>query len=128
MKVAVTLFALLVAAPCAAQDVAAGEVLYKQKCAACHQPTGKGVKGAFPALAGDALVLGDPALLSRMLLVGKGGMPTFKRLMTDQQIADVLSFVRSSFGNSAAPVLPDVVAAMRATLPASGGPTGPLGN
>jgi mono/diheme cytochrome c family protein len=127
MRYVATLFALLLAAPCAAQDVAAGATLYKQKCAACHQATGKGIKGSFPALAGDALVLGDPGPLSQRVLAGRGGMPTFKRSMTDQQIADVLSFVRSSFGNTAPPVSPDAVAATRATVP-GGGAQVPLGN
>lgn len=127
MKYVAALLALLVAAPCAAQDVAAGETLYRQKCAACHQATGKGIKGSFPALAGDALVLGDPVPLLQRVLAGRGGMPAFKRSMTDQQTADVLSFVRSSFGNSAPPVAPDAVAATRATMP-GGDPQAPLGN
>jgi mono/diheme cytochrome c family protein len=117
---------LLVASPCLAQDLAAGETLYRQKCAACHQPTGKGVKGAFPALAGDALVLGEPAPLVRMVLAGRGGMPTFKQSMNDQQIADVLSFVRSAFGNSAAKLAPEIVATTRETVP--GALQRPLGN
>lgn len=128
MKYAAAILLALVASPCVAQDKPAGETLYKQKCAACHQPTGLGVKGAFPALAGDAIVLGDPTPLAARVLAGRGGMPTFKQSLNDQQLADVLSFIRASFGNGAGPVAPDIVAAARATLAAAGAAQGPRGN
>ena len=59
-----------------AQAATPGETKFMDNCSACHQPTGKGVKGAFPALAGNPFVQGDPALLAVTVLNGRGGMPS----------------------------------------------------
>jgi mono/diheme cytochrome c family protein len=84
-------------------------------CMACHQGDGKGIAGQFPPLAGSEWVLGDTRVLARILLHGLGGpievagktydgpMPAWQRL-SDAQIAGVLTYIRSSFGNTAAPV------------------------
>lgn len=90
-------------------DVATGEGLFKQKCSACHQITGKGIKGAFPALAGNSFVQGDPQLVARTVLGGRGGMPSFAPLLEEQQIADILSYVRQAWGNSATPISAELV-------------------
>ncbi|MBP7651385.1 MAG: cytochrome c, partial [Phenylobacterium sp.] len=56
---------------CAAPAVAAdGKELYLDNCAACHQPTGKGIPGAFPALAGSKVAQGDPKEPITRLLKG----------------------------------------------------------
>ena len=78
--------------------------MFAQNCSACHQLTGKGIPGAFPALAGSKLVQGSAPPLAILVLNGRGGMPTFKAELTDEQIADILSYVRTSWGNKA-PVL-----------------------
>lgn len=90
-------------------NVAAGQALFAQKCAACHQITGKGIKGAFPALAGDPFVQGDPTLVARTVLGGRGGMPSFAALLSEQEIADIISYVRQAWGNSAGPLSADLV-------------------
>jgi mono/diheme cytochrome c family protein len=109
---------LLLATPALAQSPD-GQALFMANCAACHQPTGVGIKGAFPALAGDPFVKGDAELVIATVLQGRGGMPTFKADLDDGQIAAVLTYVRSAWGNGAAPVTPAAVADVRAKGPAA---------
>ena len=78
-----------------------GQTLFAENCSACHQLTGKGVPGAFPALAGDAFAQGPPEKVSALLLNGRGGMPSFRADLSDVQIAAVLTYVRSAWGNHA---------------------------
>jgi mono/diheme cytochrome c family protein len=111
-----TLASLLAATqPAAAQpDMAAdGAKLFAQNCSACHQLTGKGIPGAFPALDGDVLVQGPPKGPVTVLLNGRGGMPTFKGELSNAQIASVLTYVRSAWGNHAPAISPAVVAEVR---------------
>jgi cytochrome c6 len=86
---------------------------FTDNCAACHQEDGKGIPGAFPALAGDKFVLGTAAAPIGVVLEGRAGMPTFKADLTDEQIAAALTHVRTSWGNAASPVAPAQVAALR---------------
>ncbi len=109
------LLLLALEAPAAAQTDA--KTLYAQNCAACHQETGLGIKGAFPALAKDPLILGPPAAAAAVVLNGRGGMPAFGPELDDPTIAAILSYVRASFGNAAPPLAPAMVASVR-----SGGP------
>lgn len=106
---------LLSAGPGLAEPAAqaAGAQVFADSCAACHQAKGEGVKGAFPALAGNAFVQGDAKALASTVLQGRGGMPSFSGDLNDDQLAQVLSFIRSSWGNKADAVTPDVVAAAR---------------
>lgn len=113
------------AAPSQAAD---GKALFAKNCAACHQATGKGIPGAFPALAGNSFVQGAPAEVSTVLLKGRGGMPDFSGSLDDAEIAQVLSYVRSSWGNAAAPLSPDEVAAQRASLGVAPATHGRFGN
>lgn len=99
-----------------------GAPIFAANCAACHQPTGKGIPGAFPALAGDKFVVGDPAKPVTVLLNGRGGMPTFRDVLDDGQIAGVLSYVRSTWGNKAPPVDPKLVTRLRGTKTAAAKP------
>lgn len=91
-----------------------GGALFAQNCAACHQAAGQGIPGAFPALAGDVLVQGPAPGAANVVLNGRGGMPAFGGYLSDETIASVLTFVRSSWGNKAPPITPEVVAAVRA--------------
>ena len=109
----------------------AGENIYEMACLPCHQPEGKGLPGVYPPLAGSDWVRGDKDRLIKVLLHGLTGpvtvggqkfggdpasvpMPAMGGL-TDEQIADVLSFVRSGFGQQAPPVTAAEVKAVRAT-------------
>jgi cytochrome c6 len=117
-----TLFlgALLCAASLnAAAQTADGKALFQKNCAACHQANGKGIPGAFPALAGNPLVQGAPAEVTTVLLKGRGGMPDFSASLSDADIARVLTYARSSWGNQAGAVPDAEVASLRASLQAA---------
>jgi mono/diheme cytochrome c family protein len=92
--------------------------LFNDNCSACHQTSGKGVKGAFPALAGDPFVQGDAAPMLATVLAGRAGMPAFKDDLNDADLASLLTYVRSSWGNTGKPVSPADVAAARVKLKA----------
>lgn len=93
-----------------------GKALFLKNCAACHQPTGKGIPGAFPALAGSKFVQGKGSEVATVLLKGRGGMPDFSESLSDRDIATVLTFVRSNWGNKADGLSEAEVGALRATL------------
>ena len=87
-----------------------GKAVYNKVCAACHQPDGKGVPGAFPALAGSKLVNGpfldkDGRLIKDghldRVMNGKPGtaMQAFKGTLSDVEIAAVVTYERNAFGN-----------------------------
>ena len=97
-------------------QAADGKTLFAKNCAACHQANGKGIPGAFPALAGNAFVQGAPVDVATVLLKGRGGMPDFSGSLDDGEIAQVLSYVRTSWGNSAAPVSEQEVGSQRGAL------------
>jgi mono/diheme cytochrome c family protein len=102
-------------------------------CAACHQATGTGIAGVYPPLAGSAFVNGPPEVLIRIVLHGLNGplpvrgntyngeMPAWEQ-MSDEQIAAVLTYVRSSFGNRAPGIAPESVAAVRKLTSGRGRP------
>ncbi|PTU31828.1 cytochrome c oxidase subunit II [Stenotrophobium rhamnosiphilum] len=110
--------ALPVAAPAAAKElskdelVAAGEKVYTANCAACHQATGAGLPPNFPALKGDKVANGPAEGVIKQVLNGKNLMPPFKQL-SDQDIAAVASYVRTSWGNKGSVVTAEAVAAAR---------------
>jgi len=81
--------------------VVRGEKVFSANCAACHQANGKGVAGAFPALAGSAFVNGPADAVVKTLLEGRKGtaMASFKQL-SDTELAAVADYVRNSWGNS----------------------------
>ena len=102
-----------------------GAVVFSGHCAACHQATGLGLPGVFPPLAGSEFVNGDPGRLARLVLRGltgpvtvaratyNGAMPAWADQLQDGEVAAVLTYVRSHFGNSAGPIAADAVAAAR---------------
>lgn len=93
-----------------------GKAIFARNCAACHQVTGKGIPGAFPALAGNGFVQGEAGQVAAVLLKGRGGMPDFSPTLSDADIAEVLSFVRSAWGNQGAALNAQEVEALRETL------------
>ena len=78
-----------------------GEKVYAANCVACHQANGKGVPGAFPALEGSAVVTGPKGPQINILLNGKGGMPPWKGVLSDTDIAAVITYTRNSWSNKA---------------------------
>ena len=103
-----------------------GKVVYSTTCAACHQATGEGVEGTYPPLAGSEWVNGDEAKVVRILLHGvtgpievagetfNGMMPAWGATLKDDDIAAVLTYVRSTWGNTGAPITAAKVASIRA--------------
>jgi mono/diheme cytochrome c family protein len=109
--------------------IARGKTVYENYCLACHQQDGSGVPNMNPPLAKTKWVLGDKKALTKIILKGlQGGeieidgdkfhnpMPPQESVLTDQEIADVLTYVRNSFGNKASMVTMAEVKALRAKL------------
>lgn len=107
---------LAVSAVASTAFAATPQSLFNDNCSACHQTSGKGVKGAFPALAGDAFVQGDAAPLTATVLAGRAGMPAFKDDLNDADLSAILTYVRTAWGNTGKPVTAADVAAARAKL------------
>jgi mono/diheme cytochrome c family protein len=111
--------------------MSAGAAIYKDSCAACHKDTGVGEAHLFPRLAGSALVQSDdPTTLVRVVLQGTRAastesmptapaMPAFAWRVDDAQIAAVLTYIRNSWGNAAAPVVASTIANQRGRLAAA---------
>jgi alcohol dehydrogenase (quinone), cytochrome c subunit len=109
-----------------------GALLYLDNCAACHRPDGRGYEGVFPSLAGNPIVETDnPLSLISVVLLGSKtsrtsttpaqfAMPAFAWRLTDQDVADIISFIRSSWGNDAKPIEAPQVVALRSS--AASGP------
>jgi len=91
-----------------------GEKVYAANCVACHQATGKGMPPAFPALDGSKVTTGPKAAQIALVLNGKQGtaMAAFSRL-TDSELAAVITYTRTAWGNKAGEVLPAEVKAAR---------------
>jgi mono/diheme cytochrome c family protein len=96
--------------PASASD---GGAIYLANCASCHQTNGDGVPGAFPPLAANPTVNGNPAAVIAIVKNGLDGrivvnakaysgiMPRWKGLLSDEQIAAVITYIRSSWKNDA---------------------------
>jgi cytochrome c6 len=109
-------------------DDASGKGNYEKICAACHQPDGKGIPDAFPALAGNALVQGNPKAFAAVPLTGRDGMPNFSKRLDDATLAGILSYIRGAWGNKGAPISAAEIAALRAELHAEAFDATPDGN
>lgn len=122
--------------PAGPKDVAAqikdGEKLYIQQCSTCHQANGQGVAGSFPPLAKSPWVHGDPARVIKIANYGiagdidveghhyNGAMPDIGAGLSDQKLADLLTYVRQAWGNTADPIDVDTVKEVRAATPKRG--------
>ncbi len=103
-----------------------GKGVYIQYCQVCHMEDGSGNPGMYPPLMNSDWVTGDKERIIGVVLNGLqgeievngevyNGIMAAHNFLTDEQIANVVSYVRTSFGNSAEPVTPAEVAAVRAT-------------
>jgi mono/diheme cytochrome c family protein len=113
------------AAAGAAGATANGAELFT-RCAACHQASGMGVPGAYPPLAGSEWLLNNPEVPIRIVLHGLQGAITVKNTsfnsamtpfgdqLSDEQIAAIITYERSSWGNSASKITAEQVASVRA--------------
>jgi mono/diheme cytochrome c family protein len=108
--------------PASASD---GAVIYDANCSSCHQPDGRGMSGAFPPLAGNPVVTGNPTAVIAIVKNGLDGrvevngqfysgiMPRWKGVLTDEQIAAAISYIRSSWHNRASGVSVSQVEAIK---------------
>lgn len=102
-----------------------GEQIYGNYCSSCHQVSGEGLPGVFPALKNSPVVVAaDPAEHTRIILKGLEGnasdgvtysapMPPFADQLSDEEIAAVVNHERSTWGNASATITPEEVAALR---------------
>jgi mono/diheme cytochrome c family protein len=102
-----------------------GVKVYASACQACHQSNGNGLSGAFPPLVKSSWVLGDPIRPIKFILHGlqgeievlgvtyNGVMPAHKEQFNDQQIADVTTYIRNTWGNKADAVKASLVKELR---------------
>lgn len=102
-----------------------GGALFASLCVACHQVSGQGLPGVFPPLADSEWVRGKDTTVAAILLHGingpltvkgnvyNGAMPAFGDQLSDEQIAAVLSYIRTQWGNTASAVTTETVAAAR---------------
>ncbi|MBN3854202.1 c-type cytochrome [Paraburkholderia sp. Ac-20340] len=107
---------------------ARGAAVYRDNCMACHRSNGRGYTRVFPELGGNPVVQGtDATSLIHVLLTGAAlegtkaapstfTMPPFGWRLSDQEVADVATFVRTSWGNTGAPVSAGDVAKVRKTV------------
>ncbi|WCT10124.1 c-type cytochrome [Mucilaginibacter jinjuensis] len=105
-------------------SIAAGQKVYMQYCVSCHQVDGGGVQHMNPPLIKTTYVLGDKSKIIKIVLHGfsedvdingdsySNTMPSFD-MLKDQEIADVLTYVRNSFTNKASAVKVSEVTALR---------------
>jgi mono/diheme cytochrome c family protein len=118
-----------------ADKVQAGRQLFSSICAACHQPTGRGIPNVFPPLAGSDYLNADKGRAIKTVINGRQGeivvnglrfnnsMPKFP--LSDDDIANVLTFVYNSFGNAGIEVTPSEVATLRLEAPEAQGSSAP---
>ena len=106
-----------------------GKKLFSANCVTCHQATGQGQPGQFPPLAGSEFVLGEASnRLIAIVLKGLQGpvqvkgqsvnnaMQAWEGQYTDQQLAAILTYIRSDWGNNAPEIHPEAIKAMRDEL------------
>ena len=113
-------------AAAAKEQLPDGKQVFSTTCAACHQASGEGVPGVYPPLAGSEWVTGDEAKVVRILLHGVTGpievagetfnsmMPPWGATLKDADIAAVLTYARSTWGNKGTPITAAKVASIRA--------------
>jgi alcohol dehydrogenase (quinone), cytochrome c subunit len=116
------------AALAAGQEANRGAEIYVDNCAACHRTDGQGSPQALPKVAGNSSVLAeDPGSLISLVLIGSSlpgtaaapsplGMPGFGWRLTNEEVAELLTFIRNSWGNQASSVSAGEVGRVRASL------------
>ncbi len=111
--------------PPSAEVMKRGQAVYSRTCIACHQPTGLGIAPVFPPLAGSEWVAMSPSIPVRNILHGMTGPVSVKGTvynsmmppvagLSDGDIADVVSYVSNSFGNTGSVVTEEDVKAIKA--------------
>src|SRR5580698_1548083 len=114
--------------PDIAPQMMAGGAIYGDQCSACHGQDGKGIDRLFPAVANSSMARADdPTSVIRIVLRGARsvatdkeptgpGMPSYGWQLKDDQVANVLNYIRNSWGNAAPAVPPDEVGRLRTSV------------
>lgn len=114
------------AGPATPAQLANGARVYRTLCVSCHLPDGKGMISVIPPLVGSDYMLADRARSVRVVLKGLSGpitvnqvgynavMPPLEAVLSDRQVADVLTYVYNSWGNRGEAFDPAAVGAIRA--------------
>lgn len=87
--------------------MALGETVYMASCAACHQPTGLGLQGVFPAIKGSPIATGDINAHIDIVVNGKAGtaMQPFGKQLSIKELAAIITYQRNAFGNDTGDVI-----------------------
>ncbi|MCW8332398.1 cytochrome c oxidase subunit II [Vibrio paucivorans] len=87
--------------------MAIGDKVYVDRCAVCHQASGEGIPGAFPAIKGSQIATGDVDAHIDIVVNGRSGtaMQAFANQLTDQEIAAVITYQRNTWGNDTGDVI-----------------------
>jgi mono/diheme cytochrome c family protein len=106
-----------------------GKKIFAANCQTCHQANGQGVPGQYPPLAGSEFTTGGSRRMAMIVMKGLQGpvkvkgqtygtavMQPWDKTLTDQKIADVITYERSEWGNTASPVTAEQIAALRKEL------------
>jgi mono/diheme cytochrome c family protein len=105
---------------------AAGRELYRNACESCHQPDGRGQERVAANLVGSVLALAAPEVTARILINGKEGeiglMPPLGTMLSDDDVANVLTYIRREWGQTGSPVDPAAVRGVRALTAGRAGP------
>lgn len=113
VRLCALLLSLSAASPsCVAEQAEAGERLFLDNCAECHQPNGKGIRGVYPSLAASEIVRGSGADVALQLIIGRGEMPSFAGALSAAEMATLINFVRNAWGNSGEPISEEAVAGL----------------
>jgi mono/diheme cytochrome c family protein len=111
-----------------APEMAAGGAIYRDQCSACHGLDGKGIDRLFPSVANSSMARADdPTSVIRIVLRGARsvatdkeptapGMPSYGGQLKDDQVANVLTYIRNSWGGAAPAVSPEQVGRLRASV------------
>ena len=110
-------------------DGLSGQQVYERSCINCHKSNGEGIANVYPPLAGSKWVNGDPSIPTQIVLHGLSGeivvndvtynsaMVGWASTLSDDNIANVLTYVRSSWGNKASAVMVEDVKKIREKYP-----------
>lgn len=130
LLLAAAILPLAVRAEDAKPDAAAlerGKAVYAKTCVACHQPNGKGLPGVFPPLDGSDWLEADPSLIAKIVLRGLQGpvtisgaafagpmpMAPLAETLKDEEVADVVNYVRATYGKGGPLATSEMVKAAR---------------
>lgn len=127
MKFIIAFILLVILQPLPKESMERGKKVYDKYCITCHMQDGAGIPGLNPPLIKTTYVIGDKKIIIGIILKGLEGEVEidgeyFQNAMaphdylTDEQIADVATFVRNSFGNKASPVFSKEVKSLRSEI------------